>query len=103
METPKTHTNINDHFDAFMWAYAIWYWLSHHHEGQASDKYAAMSMSTIYNMTNIPSIDFDSQEHDDENEMAIEYYHQINEDNWNDIYNEFCNYMDNDWDNDDVA
>ena len=92
--------NIEDHYDAFMWAYAIWYWLSHHHEGQFSEKYAAMSMSETYKMRNIPDIDFDSKNLDDENYQAIEYYHMINEDNWESIYKQFCHYMDNDWDKD---
>lgn len=90
--------NIDNHGDAFDWAYAIWYWLSHWHEGQSSDKYAALSMSVTYNMTNIPDIDFDDIDFDNEYCNAIEYYHTINEDNWEEIYKQFCNYMNNEWD-----
>jgi len=96
----KDIINIEDHADAFDWAYAIWYWLSHNHEGQTSDKYAALSMSDTYNMNNIPDIDFEDTEFSNEEYFnCTEYYHQINEDNWENIYNEFCSYMDNDWDN----
>ena len=89
---------INDHCEAFDSAYAIWYWLSHHHEGMMSDKYAAMSISHDYNMTNIPDIDPDSEGIDDENYGAIERYHQITEDNWEVAVRQFRDFMDNKWD-----
>lgn len=95
-------TNIQDHYDAFMWAFAIWYWLSHQHEGQASDKYSVMScFDTKHSMSNIPDIDFDlkgDELYDDENYQAIINYQVITEDNWKQINEEFEYYMENQWD-----
>jgi hypothetical protein len=88
---------INDKCEAFDWAWALWSWFSHHHEGQNCPKYAAMNIAHDYDMTNIPSIDFDNN-NCDEYDMAVEYYHQINEDNWEEHLKEFRNYMDNKYD-----
>jgi hypothetical protein len=88
---------IEDHGDAFDWAFAIWYWLSHNHEGQTSDKYAALSMSSEYNMQNIPNIDFENNDCD-EFEQTVIYYHEITKDNWESIYQQFRYYMNNEWD-----
>lgn len=95
---------INDHCEAFDAAYAIWYWLSHNYEGMYCPKYAAMSLSHDYKMTNIPSIDFDSEleygheDYDEENEGTVMRYHEITEDNWEQAVSEFRDFMDNKWD-----
>lgn len=95
---------INDKCEAFDAAFGIWYWLSHWHGGMSCPKYAAMSFSHDYNMSNIPCIDFDNdveyghEDFDEENEGAIMRYHELNENNWEQAVNEFRNFMDNEWD-----
>jgi len=80
---------IDDNATAFDVAIALWTWLSEWHEGMMSDKYAAMSKLTgEYKLENIPSLD----------EMTEFWYNQISEDNWEEVFNEFCLYMDNCWD-----
>ena len=98
---------INDHCEAFDWAFGIWYWLSHWHDGQFGARYAAMCQITEqYKLRNIPSIDFDSEavygddDFDEDNEGAIMVYHEINEENWEEFVDEFCRYMDDDWEKD---
>lgn len=113
LKTSYKVVTIDDHFEAFMWAYAIWYWLSHHHEGQSSNKYMLMSnMPTKFQMTNIPDINFevkgdnylddenyqDDSNDNDENYQAIENYHKINDENYQLAYDEFEYYMENEWD-----
>lgn len=86
--------------DAFSHAFAIWYWLSHNHEGQTCDKYAKMSsMCGEFNITNIPEIDFETNDFDDEDYDSVIIYHNINDENWLEYYNQFENYMNNEWDN----
>ena len=93
-------TKIDSHHEAFDWAFAIWYWLSHHHEGIRCEKYAVMSnMPEKHKMSNIPSIDFGDND-DMDYYGAIEIYHQIDESNWKDYNNEFERYMEYEWEND---
>ena len=91
---------INDHGEAFDWAWALYSWFNHWHGGRGCDKYAAMcKMSGEYKLTRVPAIDFDNNKHD-EYEMAVMYYNEITEDNWQELFDKFCDYMDNEWDDD---
>lgn len=92
---------IEDKGDAFDWAWAFWLWLSHNHSGMRSDEYAAMSkLDGEYCLSNVPNIDVDNNDCDDY-EMAVMYYHELSDDNWQDKFAVFCDYMDNEWDKDD--
>lgn len=87
-----------DNHEAFEMAIAIWYWLSHWHGGMWCEKYSAMCQLTAeYGLGNIPSIDMDDEE-DDENYMVRSYYQDLSEDNWKQVFEDWCEYMDNEWD-----
>lgn len=88
---------IEDKGEAFDWAWALWYWLSHNYNGMHCPKYASMcKLTSTYQLDKIPSIDFENNDCD-EYEMAVMYYHELDEDDWEEYFNVFCNYMDNDW------
>jgi hypothetical protein len=86
-------TQIQDKCEAFDHAWAIWYWLSHWHEGQFSEKYAAMCSIPV---ENVPSIDFDENDCD-EYEETVRIYHELSEDNWEEYYQELMRYLDEEW------
>lgn len=87
----------NDNCEAFDMAIALWYWLSHWYGGMHCPKYAAMCRITgEYGLGNVPSIDMDSEEYD-EDEMVRMCYHELNEDNWEQVLENWCDYMDNEW------
>lgn len=95
---------ITEHSQAFDYAIALSDWLSHWHEGQYSEKYAAMSkIYGEYKLVNHSSIDYDAYDSEDEttfnmeDEPIIMIYKELNEDNWKDAFNMFCDYMDNEW------
>jgi len=90
---------IQDKSEAFDHAIALNYWLSHNYMGQFCDKYAALSkIIGEYKLTRPPKIDFEVQWHpDDENYEIARIYNELNEDNWSETFNIFCNYMDNHW------
>ena len=91
---------ITDKCEAFDWAWAFSGWLSHNCGGRGCDKYAALcKLFAEYKLTNTPEIDFDNNVHDDY-EMAVMYYNELTELNWEDYFDEFCDYMDNYWDDD---
>jgi hypothetical protein len=52
-----------------------------------------------HSITNIPDIDFESND-SDENEMAVMNYEEITEENWESVVKDFENYMENYWDKD---
>ena len=88
---------VTDNFEAFEMAFALWYWTSHWHGGMWCEKYSAMcQIMGEYGLSNIPDIDFDN-ENDDEYYMAIQYYHELNEDNWKETFEAWCEYMDTKW------
>lgn len=95
---------INDHCEAFDWAFGLWYWLTHHYSKFDAKHEAFCKITGEYNLSNIPDIDFDSEleygqdGYDEENEGAIMVYHEITEENWQEYFDNFCDYMDNDWD-----
>lgn len=90
---------INDHSDAFSWATALWYWCTHNYSKFDAKYVAFCKISDEYGLKNIPDIDFDNNTCEDY-EIDVMNYHEINEDNWGDIFNTFCDYMDNEWDAD---
>jgi hypothetical protein len=85
---------IHDKCDAFDHAWAIWYWLSHWYGGMSCPKYAAMCSIPV---SNVPSIDFDGKPEYD-TEMAVNIYHEITEDNWEEYYQELMRFLEEDWD-----
>ena len=85
---------INDNCEAFDWAWALWYWCSHWHGGMSCPKYAGMCSIPV---TNVPDIDFDDNDCD-EYEMAVMFYHELDEDNWEEYLEIFTNYMETEWD-----
>lgn len=88
---------LEDKGDAFDWAWALWYWLSHWHGGQSCEKYAALSSFQVeYNLTNIPSIDFDDNDCD-EYDQCVLFYHEITEDNWIKKLDTLRDFLDNKW------
>lgn len=89
---------LTDNCEAFDYAIALWYWLSHHYSGQGCDKYTAMSkIDYDYKLSNIPSIDFDEESDCCDEAMIRDYYADLNESNWRQRYDMFCEYMDNEW------
>lgn len=93
---------ITDHYEAFNFAFGIWTWLSHNHEGIRCEKYAYMStMPSRHNMSNIPDIEVDNDDYDNnENYEAVMIYNMMTDDNWTEYTEEFERYMSEDWDND---
>ena len=88
---------INDNLEAFDWAWAMWYWLSHNYGGAGCTKYACMNTLTIdHKLGNIPSIDFDNNDCD-EYEMSVIYYHELDENNWQEYFDTLNNYLTNDY------
>ena len=99
-ERLKMINRVSDNFEAFEMAFAMYSWLSHWYSGMGCDKYAAMSrMISEYKLSNVPSIDFDGEENwDSEYELAIQYYHELTEENWEETFEAWCEYMDTQWD-----
>lgn len=98
----------NDHHEAFEQAIALYDWLSHWYGGMSCPKYVAMSKIVgDYKLVNRSCIDYDCElpyDHEDkdqENEGIVMLYHELTEENWEECFENFCDYMDNDWDNDD--
>lgn len=91
---------LNDKCEAFDWAYALWYWCTHNYSKFDEKHEAFCKISGEYKLTNIPDIDFEDNKCD-EYDSAVMYYHEIDEGNWKDKFNNFCHFMDNDWDNED--
>lgn len=96
-----------DHHEAFEQAIAIYDWLSHWYSGMGCDKYAAMSKITgEYKLQTICSIDYDCtlpydhEDKDQENEGVVMIYQELSEENWSEVFDNFCSYMDNEWDDD---
>ena len=88
---------IHDNGDAFDAAIALYYWLSHWHCGQFSDEYKAMCKITgEYKLENIPDIDFEDTD-DDENFNTRMIYEELDDSNWQEYFDSFCEYMDNKW------
>ena len=80
---------IDNNCQAFDIAIALYEWLSHWYGGKSCPKYSAMCMITChYRLEHRGGLD----------EMTQMYYDDLTEDNWQDAYNEFCEYMDNEWD-----
>tara|TARA_R110000744_G_scaffold252176_1_gene367985 strand:+ start:502 stop:825 length:324 start_codon:yes stop_codon:yes gene_type:complete len=101
-----TNTLINDNHEAFEYAIALSDWLSHWYGGMSCPKYAAYcKIGYDYKLVNRSSIDYDSnaeygdKNFDEENETIIMLYKDLTEDNWEYTFDQFCNYMDNSWDN----
>ena len=96
-----------DHHEAFEQAIAIWYWCTHWYSKFDAKHEAFCKITGQYNLSNIPSIDFDSDleyghpDFDEENEGIVMLYHELTEDNWSQVFENWCDYMDNEWDNDD--
>jgi hypothetical protein len=98
IETTGGTMKPTDNFEAFEMAFALWYWCSHWHGGLRCPKYAAMCvLQTQYKLSNIPSIDFDD-ETDDEYFLARMYYQGLTADNWNQVFSDFEDYMNTEWD-----
>lgn len=94
-----------DHHEAFEQAIALYDWCSHWYGGMGCDKYVAMSkLSGEYRLDSKCSIDYDSEavygdaDFDEENESIIMIYKELTEENWQEIFDNFCDYMDNEWD-----
>ena len=97
---------INDKSEAFDYAIALSDWLSHWYGGMGCEKYAAYSKITgEYQLVNRSSIDYDNEAEygdesfDEENENIIMIYRDLTEENWKDTFKQFCDYMDNEYDN----
>lgn len=89
---------IQDKCEAFDWAWAFFYYLSHNYNGMGCPKYAALSkLTSEYELSDIPSIDMDNNDCEDYT-MAVFYYHDLDEDNWESHFDIFCLFMDNKWD-----
>ena len=100
-------TRPTDHHEAFEQAIALYDWCSHWYSGMGCDKYAAMSKIVgDYKLNNRACIDYDSvleygdDDFDEENEGIVMLYHELTEDNWSQVFENWCDYMDNDWDDD---
>lgn len=96
-----------DHHEAFEQAIALYDWLSHWYSGMYCDKYAAMSKIVgDYKLSHRESIDYDCdlpydhEDKDQENEGIVMLYHELTEDNWSQVFENWCDYMDNEWDDD---
>jgi len=89
---------VNDPCEAFDMAFALWYWCTHNYSKFDAKHEAFCKITGEYRLSNIPSIDFDTDEWEDEYYMAISYYHDLNEDNWKETFEAWCDYMDNEWD-----
>ena len=90
---------ISDKSEAFDAAIALYTWLSHNHEGQFSDKYAAMSkIIGEYGLKNVPDIDIDNTDEDSDYETVVMIYHELTEDNWEEYFEDFCTFMDSEYD-----
>ena len=97
----------NDHHEAFEQAVALYDWCSHWYSGMYCDKYAAMSkIISDYRLVNRSCIDYDCtlpydhEDKDQENEGIVMIYQELTEDNWSEVFDNFCDYMDNEWDDD---
>ncbi len=89
---------IEDKGQAFDWAWAFYHWFKHNHGGITCGKYEAIcKLVDIYRLDKVPPIDFENNDCDDY-EMAVIYYHELDESNWQAYFKKFCYYMDKDWD-----
>jgi len=96
---------INNKGEAFDWAWALWYWFSHNYGGMGCDKYAALcKLTSKYGLSNIPTIDME-EFIDDEYEMARMYYGMLEgyPESWEEQFDEFCRFMDDEWDSEETA
>lgn len=95
---------LNDHCEAFDYAFALWYWCTHHYSKFDAKHEAFCKITSDYGLTNIPDIDFDLEyghpDYDEENGGAIMIYHELTEENWTEYFDAFCDYMDNEWHDD---
>ena len=90
--------DITNKCEAFDMAIALWYWCTHNYSKFDAKHEAFCKITEDYKLSNIPSIDFDSTEEDDY-DMVRMMYHNITEDNWEQTYQDFCDFMDNEWEN----
>jgi hypothetical protein len=88
----------NDNCEAFDQAIAIWYWCTHWYSKFDAKHEAFCRIESEYKLRNIPSIDFDSEEYDEDEGVRF-VYHELTEDNWEQVFENWCDYMDNEWDN----
>lgn len=90
---------INDNCEAFDWAWALYHWLNLWHDGIHCDKYEALCrLCEDYKLANVPDIDFNNNDCD-EYDMAVIYYHDLDQENWAKHFDKFCTYMEEEWDN----
>lgn len=89
---------VNDNYEAFEMAFALWYWCTHNYSKFDAKHEAFCKITSEYKLNNIPSIDFDADEWDDEYYQVISYYHDLNEDNWKETFEAWCDYMNTRWD-----
>jgi len=83
---------ITDKCEAFDVAIGLYEWLSHNYGGMGCDKYAAMSkMVGEYRLS--------SRGIDSEGSQMV--YDELDEDNWEGLFMEFCRFMDDEWDDED--
>lgn len=75
---------LEDKGDAFSLAIALFYWLSHWHEGQDSEKYAALSRLISDHQLEVRS----GMEEDDQMR-----YDELTEDNWKETFEAFEKFM----------
>ena len=88
---------IEDKGQAFDWAWALYHFLSHNYGGQGCTMYSCLNRLTLeYELRNVPTIDFENNDCD-EYEMAVMYYNELDNHNYQEYFNTFCHYMDNDW------
>ena len=57
---------INDRGDAFSWATALWYWCTHNYTKFDEKHEAFCKITDEYKLSNIPDIDFDNNDCDDD-------------------------------------
>jgi hypothetical protein len=79
---------IDNNCMAFDIAIGLYEWLAHNYAGWRCEKYGAMC-----HITDIYSLQSRGLD-----EMAEFYYDELTEDNWKEAFDDFCKYMDNEWD-----
>ena len=80
---------IDNNAQAFDVAIALYEWLSHWYSGKFCPKYEAMcTIVCHYELNHRGGLD----------ECSQWYYDELSEDNWQDAFDEFCDYMDTQWD-----
>lgn len=80
---------LEDKSDAFSLAIALYYWLSHWHEGQHSEKYAALSRLVSVHKLEVRG------EMEEDDKMR---YGEISERNWKDTFKTLEKFLEERWD-----